>query len=284
LGWRIPTQLYFEQEQDIRQEDLDIALGQWNVSVQQTRRLEEGVSAFRDKLSLQWNFSFGRFVLAEGEALRSEDVSIEEAAFRKEYRTVLGVSLIEDRRDSIANPTRGRFANVTFQVSPKILGSDTAYLHIYGQLFYFYPIRDNLIWASSYRLGLASGSEDFLFIDNRFSAGGANSVRGFEQNTLGPFVDVDETRVYVGGQAVVVMNQELRFPIYKALHGGAYYDVGNVYPTVKDLSLDDLRHSLGAGLRFVLPVGAIRLDWARVLNPHPEDRLNRFHFSFGYSF
>jgi len=45
-----------------------------------------------------------------------------------------------------------------------------------------------------------------------------------------------------------------------------------------------LRHSLGAGLRFVLPVGAIRFDWARVLNPKPEDRLNRFHFSFGYAF
>ena len=284
FGWRIPTQLYFEQEQDIRQEDLDIALDQWSVSVQQTRRLEEGASAFRDKLSLQWNFSFGRFVLAEGEALRSEDVSIEEAAFRKEFRTVLGVSLIEDRRDSIANPTRGRFANITFQVSPQILGSDTAFFRVYGQLFYFYPLHESLVWASSYRLGLAAGSEEFLFIDNRFTAGGANSVRGFEQSSLGPFVDIDETRVYVGGQAVVVMNQELRFPIYKSLHGGAYYDVGNVYLSAKDLSLDDLRHSLGAGLRFVLPVGAIRLDWARVLNPQPEDRLNRFHFSFGYAF
>jgi outer membrane protein assembly complex protein YaeT len=284
FNWRLPTQVYYEHEQDIRQEDLDIGIDQWNVSFQQTRRLEEGVSAFRDKLSLQWNVSFGRFVLVEGDTLRADDVSIEEAAFRSEYRTVLGVSLIEDRRDNIANPTRGRFANVTFQVAPGFLGSDTAYYRAYSQMFYFYPLQKDLIWASSYRLGLAAGSEEFLFIDNRFTAGGANSVRGFKQNTLGPFVDVDDVRVYLGGQAVVVMNQELRFPIYKSLHGGAYYDMGNVFARVKDVSLSDMRHSLGAGLRFVLPVGAIRLDWARVLNPQPEDRLNSLHFSFGYAF
>ncbi len=81
-----------------------------------------------------------------------------------------------------------------------------------------------------------------------------------------------------------VYNQELRFPIYKALHGGVYWDAGNVFGLAKQFRLSDLRHSVGAGLRFVLPFGAIRFDWAQALNAQPTDETTRFHFSFGYAF
>ena len=135
-------------------------------------------------------------------------------------------------------------------------------------------------------MGFAVGTKPLLLMEDRFLAGGANSVRGFKQNTLGPSVIIKETeeRLYVGGQAVTVLNQELRFPIYKALHGGAYVDAGNVFATARQFRLSDLRVSAGAGLRFVLPFGAIRFDWAEVLNPQPMDETTRWHFSFGYAF
>jgi len=144
-----------------------------------------------------------------------------------------------------------------------------------------------LVWASSYRLGLTARgeSDQFFVVDDRFKAGGPNSVRGFEHNSLGPVIVFPNGDVaFVGGQAVVIMNQELRFPIYKILHGGVYLDTGQVYPKVKELSLDQLRWSAGAGLRVVLPFGPLRFDWAEVLNPQENDRLTRFHFSFGYAF
>jgi outer membrane protein assembly factor BamA len=111
-------------------------------------------------------------------------------------------------------------------------------------------------------------------------------VRGFEQNALGPSVVIPETgeQVYIGGQAVLVMNQELRFPIYKLLHGGVFYDVGNVFPRVKDLRISDLRHSAGGGLRLVFSFGAVRLDWARLLDVRSGETPSRLHFSFGYAF
>jgi outer membrane protein assembly factor BamA len=204
----------------------------------------------------------------------------------EEHRTTVGATFIEDQRNSLSNPTRGRFWNVTLQVSPKFLGSDTQFVRFFSQMFYHYPLFENLIWASSYRLGVARGSAEFLFIEDRFKAGGANSVRGFNQDSLGPSVIIPETNqeVFLGGEAVVVMNQELRFPIYKSLHGGVFYDAGNVFPKFKDLRLSDLRHTAGAGLRLVLPFGALRLDWARILDLQEGETPSRLHFSFGYAF
>ena len=150
-------------------------------------------------------------------------------------------------------------------------------------------------------MGVSSGTEEFLLMEDRFQAGGANSVRGYKQNTLGPAVFLDlpgdqSGLLYIGGQAVTVINQELRFPIWRILHGGLFWDAGNVWGTTGGISLVDLRHSVGAGLRVVLPFGALRFDFAEPLNPCSPEALGerpisdcaadvvRFHFSFGYAF
>ena len=134
--------------------------------------------------------------------------------------------------------------------------------------------------------GVAGGSTEFLFIEDRFKAGGANSVRGFKQDSLGPSVKIPgtEDEFFLGGQAVVVMNQELRFPIYKLVHGGAFYDTGNVFVTAREVSLSNLRHTAGVGVRLVFPFGVLRLDWARILDLQEGEDPSRFHFSFGYAF
>ncbi len=111
-------------------------------------------------------------------------------------------------------------------------------------------------------------------------------MRGFKQDSLGPSITVPETdeEFFLGGQAVVVMNQELRFPLYKMLHGGVFYDTGNVFARASGLSLGDLRHTAGAGVRVVLSFGVLRLDWARILDLQEGEDPSRFHFSFGYAF
>ncbi len=271
------TELYAEAsiDEERGQNTLGARAQQWSVNFQQTRKLPRG------RLNIQWNYSVGEFALL---GLRGGSVEVQDDG---DFRSRLGGSIFEDERDNVANPTRGRFWNITLQAGPKFLGSDTSFYRFYGQIFYFYPLRRNLVWASSYRLGLtALGESDrFFVVDDRFKAGGPNSVRGFEHNSLGPSIEFPDGAVaFLGGQAVVIMNQELRFPIYKILHGGVYLDTGQVYPKAKDLSLDRLRWSAGAGLRVVLPFGPLRFDWAEVLNPQENDKLTRFHFSFGYAF
>ncbi|GEM_PF-6810925 len=277
LGKRVVTEVTLETERN--DEELGGALMTRSeaVTFQQTKKLTDDRY---QKFAIQWNFRFvrirGIFLSEEGTTLIDFDTT----------RPRFGVSFIEDRRDSFANPTRGRFWNITFQGVPKIWGSDLGYIRLYGQFFYYYPLFKEWIWASGIRMGLATGTSEILLTDDRFLAGGANSVRGFRQNALGPSITLPETgeRIFVGGQAVAVWNQELRFPIYKLLHGGVYWDAGNVFTTAGQFRLSDLRHSVGAGLRFVLPFGALRFDWAEALNAQINDETTRWHFSFGYAF
>ena len=277
LGKRVVTELTLETERTDGEPGGAFMTRSEAVTFQQTKKLTDNRY---EKFAIQWNFRFARirgtFFSEEGTMLIDFDTT----------RPRFGISLIEDRRDSFANPTRGRFWNITLQGVPKIWGSDVGYIRLYGQFFYYYPILKELIWASGIRLGLATGTSEILLTDDRFLAGGANSVRGFRQNSLGPSITRPETqeRVFVGGQAVAVWNQELRFPIYKLLHGGVYWDAGNVFTTAAQFRLGDLRHSVGAGLRFVLPFGALRFDWAEVLNAEIDDETTRLHFSFGYAF
>ena len=82
----------------------------------------------------------------------------------------------------------------------------------------------------------------------------------------------------------MIFNQELRFPIYKMLHGGIFYDAGNVFALASQMSLGEMRHCAGAGVRLVLPFGPIRLDWAYVLDPQPEEKRYQIYFTIGHAF
>jgi outer membrane protein insertion porin family len=271
------TELFFETERETKVfASRDYSLGREAATFQQTKRLTDSRS---EKFSLQWNFQFARY---EGETIDRAGRLLTVATNRPRF----GFSIIEDRRDSFANPSNGRFWNVTLQVVPRIWGSSVSYYRLYGQFFYYKPLFGSMVWASGYRAGIAQGTEEVLVIDDRFHAGGANSVRGFEQNSLGPTVTDPDTgeRYFLGGQAVGVFNQELRFPLYKSLAAGVFWDAGNVFTRASDFQLSTFRHSLGAGIRYLLPFGAVRLDWAHVLNRREGDRLVDFHFSFGMAF
>ena len=87
--------------------------------------------------------------------------------------------------------------------------------------------------------GLARGlgGQDLIFSE-RFRAGGGTTLRGFEQNTLGP---VDFVGDPAGGDALLLLNNEARFPLFSILEGVGFFDLGNVYRNVGDFSLSDVR-------------------------------------------
>ena len=184
--------------------------------------------------------------------------------------------------NSVMSPHRGRFWNLTFQAAPGALGSDIRFAKLFGQLYAFWPLSSEVVWASSYRIGIAQAFGQVLLPDDRFRAGGATTVRGFAQDSLGPVDPVTDTNI--GGEAQVVFNQELRFPLYRWVRGVVFYDAGNVFLELKDFNPIDLRHSAGMGLRVDAPFGMLRLDWARVLNHQPWEKANRFWFTFGHAF
>src|SRR5262249_6934351 len=115
----------------------------------------------------------------------------------------------------------------------------------------------------------------------RFFAGGDTTMRGFGRDLVGP---LDAAGDPVGGEGLFLLNEELRFPILRELHGVAFADVGNVYRTLDDYTLRDLRECLGAGLRLNTPIGPFRLEYGAVVHPREGEEPGRFYFSIGQAF
>jgi outer membrane protein assembly factor BamA len=194
----------------------------------------------------------------------------------------LDVSLLRTTQDDLLDPRRGTFWSLNLNLAPSWLGSDAPLVSTYAQTVLNRSFRDDtLTWAQSYRLGLAWGLEDEPVLSfERFRAGGASSLRGFGTNEVGPRGFFGEP---IGGEAVVIVNQELRYHHSSGFGLVGFYDVGNVFATVDTMRFD-LRHTLGAGLRWASPVGLLRLDLGFPVDRQPEEKSYRVFFGVGQAF
>lgn len=194
----------------------------------------------------------------------------------------LTTSGLVDRRDDAFNPTRGWFASSVLEVSRPSLGSDLSFLKDFAQYSHFVGFGRGLVLATGARLGLARTIEDEVLIPSeRFYAGGANTVRGYREDDLGARSVFDDAE---GGEGMLVVNGELRFPIYRWLKGVGFVDMGNIYPKARDISFTDLQIGIGGGARFDTPFGLIRFDLGIPANPRSFDPKWRIHIGLGHAF
>jgi outer membrane protein insertion porin family len=178
---------------------------------------------------------------------------------------------INDTRDNYLDAEKGFFTSTNFSITTKLLGSYD-YFSIYTQDSYFRKLTPELLMAANFRFGFAHpfGGDTSLPISERFFAGGASSLRGFDTDYAGP-LDAN-TNKPVGGGAIIVGNLELRVPVYRAIHVAGFYDGGNVYRALSDIGNSSVSHTVGLGLRIKTPVGPLRLDYGVNLNLLPDLR------------
>lgn len=106
----------------------------------------------------------------------------------------------------------------------------------------------------------------------RFFAGGDNSIRGYDYQTLGPRNAEGEV---IGGRHLLVGSLELEYPLFGRWHAAVFTDAGNAFNEYDEL---DIRQSAGLGVRWRSPLGPIRIDFA---HPMDSDRNWRLHLSMG---
>ena len=206
----------------------------------------------------------------------------------------LSSAFVRETRDEILDATRGSFSSHAFSFSPKWLGSDDTYMKYFGQYFHYFPlqperrrrfsneiIRPRLVFATGVRVGWSKGMGAFVPTSERFYAGGSTTIRGFEQNSLGP-IGLDGKPI--GGDGLLIFNNELRFPLISLLDGVTFLDIGNVFDRSRDFSLTDLRRVAGLGVRVRTKWMLVRGDYGFVLDPRAGEPRSRFFFSIGQAF
>ena len=199
-----------------------------------------------------------------------------------------------DGTDSLFMPSRGFRAEFAYQVGLPIASFDYGY-HKVAILFAAYrEVREGWVVAAKVLPGAIStfgGEQARVPLFQRLFAGGSTSVRGYERRQLGPKDDPaasGQTRdpEPIGGDALFETSLELRFPIRGNFRGAAFVDAGNAWSEPGDLAFGDLRYTPGIGVRYVTPIGPIRLDAARRTSGEEEEFLPEwvFHISIGNAF
>jgi len=239
-----------------------------------------------------------------------------------------GVTWIRDRRDNPADANKGSFNSADFSVASTSIGSSASFFRFFFQNSTYHPIKRRFSFARSIRIGIlepfgntqsltfpaptanectepASGGPlpEIIPLPERFFAGGGTSLRGFALNQAGPRDPC--TGFPVGGQAMLALNQEFRFPmrlpfVGTSVGGALFYDGGNIYSRLDHINfrsyspkpvfvlqdpalppsatnptlcvynctneLNYFAHTVGFGLRYATPVGPIRIDLGYQIN------------------
>ncbi|APC14725.1 hypothetical protein BLL42_02890 [Pseudomonas frederiksbergensis] len=202
---------------------------------------------------------------------------------REEYRlgddsglsTLLmpGISYSYLRSDNRIDPHNGYRLQFESKVAKEGLGSDTNVVYGTALIKGITTVWDNHRFLARAQFG-GSATNGYRTIPPslRFFAGGDQSVRGYDYQSLSP-VNSDGDRV--GGRYMVAGSVEYQYSIAEKWRIATFVDQGNSFNT---LELPSLKTGVGIGVRWVSPVGPIRLDLAHALDDPGGIRL---HFSMG---
>ena len=206
----------------------------------------------------------------------------------KEDRGTLIISgirpgIVYDTRDNPFYPKKGILTGLSTKITSPILLSETDFVKVSFYLNIYKEIMKRVVLATSFRGGLAYGYNDTdeLPLVERYFLGGRNTVRGYDQDELGPKgADDDPT----GGNAFLMENLELRISLGKGFGIVGFLDGGNVWIDIRDIDLSDFKFTTGLGLRYNTPVGPVRIDYGHKLEKERGESSGEIHFSIGHAF
>jgi outer membrane protein assembly factor BamA len=237
------------------------------------------------------------------ERLSEEDQATIDRLFPRVRLSTISGAVARDTRDDVLDPERGTFLSAEASLASRALGGQVGFIKTYLQGFWFHrlPGRRRIVFASRATIGLADGftrpgvdenGNPILIEDlpasERFFAGGDTSIRGYALDTVGAPNTITANGFPKGGNAVLILNGELRVPVWREFGTALFIDGGNVFERVTEFDLGELRGAVGFGLRYKSPLGPIRVDVGfkmdrREIGGQLEPR-TAWHFSIGQAF
>lgn len=200
--------------------------------------------------------------------------------------SVMSFTAARDSTDSRFSPTKGLVVNGGADFAGGFIGGDKDFYRLQARGNYYVPLRFKSVLELRGRAGIvdAYGDSSKVPIFERFFAGGARSIRGYDERTVGPLDS--STNDPVGGEGLFTASIEITVPIIDFVKVAAFFDTGNVWANVEDFGSGDFKFGTGLGLRVKTPIGPVNLDYGYPLNDEPgeEGRSGKFYFSVSRGF
>ena len=224
------------------------------------------------------------------------DASLE--IIEQEGETTVGAltaGISRNTLDSRFTPRMGSLASFTSKFAG--LGGDADFFTLIASAAKYFPLPWDTAFMVRGTIGYSEGiGGDDVPIFEKFFLGGLDSLRGFEDRTVGPqerrgdyspFIEDPDDYDVVGGEKQLFFNFEYIFPILKeaGIRGVVFFDTGNAYRSNEDY-FSDMRKSAGFGVRWQSPFGPLRLEMGFNLDPKSEydESSSEFHFTMGSMF
>jgi outer membrane protein insertion porin family len=242
-----------------------------------------------------------------GDEVRAFDApqSIQDEAARGKVTTSsVGFSVARDTRDFAFDPREGQRHSLLLEVAGGALQGDNQFYRVITDHSAFLPLIWDTVFSLHLRFGYLGGQQ-YPFSE-RFVVGGINTVRGFDYGKAGR-VDPRTGEIF-GGNKQLIFNAEYVFPLIQEarMKGVVFFDAGRSFDdqgrfdasgnplvgpdglpmtTGERLRIGDLRYSVGFGIRMLLPIGPIRLEWGYNLDAQPGEKTGAFpEFTIGSVF
>ncbi len=305
--WDVPVQFQIFQSDDSTRAGTTIK--QRGLSVEASK-----VALQRTRWSLRYEY---RISECEGGTLCTElqkDNPVEslDPELRNIQISSITPTFFWDTRDDIIDPHRGFFTSASIEYAFPAISANAHFLKEYVQGAWYLPVSESTVVALSGRVGLiqnwgrnADRTVLPVPLSERFTAGGENTHRAFALDRLGNLcIDPEEPEgcqatlfqavnsagervgpvLPLGGNALFLLNAEYRFPIFDAVGGAVFMDVGNVF--ARTIKFDQLRYGAGLGIRYLSPVGPLRIDVAMPFKRYEtyEKDVFQYFISLGYAF
>lgn len=219
----------------------------------------------------------------------------QQEAFRAEgdnqIRRTFSVYGERDTRDNIFVPQRGSYSFASIDYVGQLLGGDFNFFKAQISWSRYQILTAENVMATRIWLGWLDdmGKKGRSSAEDRFMLGGATTIRGYAENSLGPvFVAADNPGDKLGkpkgGRYMMLGNVELRRSLFWRFGGSAFVDAGNTYSEIGQITPLSIAFTAGLGMQFFTPVGPIRFDYGVRLKKDFDLGAGNYHLAILYAF
>lgn len=206
----------------------------------------------------------------------SEDIPITSA---------VKASFVRDTRDKLYGASRGSRNSLSVKYAGGFLGGDSQFTKAEGSSSWYFPLPFSTVFHVLGSAGQVWENENGkLPVYERFYLGGMSSIRGYEYGKVSPIDPLTGDRI--GGDRMWYTNVEFVVPVLKeqGVFGVAFFDAGDSLAEDMDWTFDQMAKAVGLEIRWLSPMGPLRVVWGYNLDPLRDEPQTVWDFSIGGQF